>query len=154
MLYTKPSLVVLCESESLKQSFDPAIPCAIIECMSEWHPELILATLDAYSNPSLSFSTQAESIVNYSTIGLMQFTGSQARLHGYKQDMDGLLYPETNLEIGIKILKMSIEATNNKLDRALVTMYGYRITGLLPKVFSKIRPYHDFLNSELRPKSA
>jgi soluble lytic murein transglycosylase-like protein len=88
-----------------------------------------------------------------SFLGLLQFSGAQAREMGHKtEDMAALLDPETNLEIGIKLLKLSLLQASNRLDRALVLMYGHRGTPVAIRVFSKLKRYHEHLNSPQRPE--
>lgn len=151
MIFTRIQLVLLAEAESLKQEIDPAIVCSVIEVMSAWHPELIMASTDNF-NPGLSFGTQEEKSINGSNLGLLQFSGSQARTLGYKQNADGLLAPEINMEIGVKILRQCLAQANNNLARALTLMYGYKAASLAQKVFSKIPNFTEFLSSPLRPE--
>ena len=153
MIYTRNSLVILAEAESLKQDLDPSIACAVVDTLSGWHPELVMPSTDSL-NPSLTYKDQAEQNLNRSYLGLCQFLGASARDLGYKQDLEGLLVPETNLEIGVKLLKRSLAQTSDRLDRALVLMYGQRSSSLTARVFSKINAYHRHLTSPARPQIA
>jgi hypothetical protein len=152
LIYTKPQLVCIVEAQALKHDIDPCIPCAIIEVISQWHPEKIAPHDTVSSNPSLSYNPQEFYIVA-SSIGLMQFTGLQARNLDYNQTLEELCEPKLNVEIGCKLLQQSLSATTDRLERALIVMYGYRIATMIPRVMSKLKPYHDFLNSPARPAS-
>jgi hypothetical protein len=151
VIYSKPELVCLAESEALKQHFDPALVCSLVEVLSGWNPAKMEARDTMASNPALQYENPEEYQVMSHCIGLMQFTGLQARALGYTQKLEDLLQPELNLEIGIKVLINSLAVTTKRLQQALVVMYGYSIASLIPKIVSKIKPYEEFLASPLRP---
>ena len=150
MIYTRNSLVILAEAESLKQDLDPSIACAVVDTLSGWHPELVMPSTDSL-NPSLTYKDQTEQNLNRSYLGLCQFLGASARDLGYKQDMEALLAPELNLEVGVKLIKLALLQASNRLDRALTLVYGHRGQSIAIRVFSKLKKYHDHLNSPMRP---
>ena len=146
MIFTKPQLVLIVEAEALKQKFDPALVCSVVDVVSEWHPERVIPQESLAFNPALSYNPAENHIVS-SSIGLMQFTGLQARQLGYsKHNIEDLTQPELNVEIGIKLLLMALDSTSRRLE-----MYSYKIATLIPKIVSKIKPYEEFLASPARP---
>src|SRR5271154_3953781 len=150
MIYTKPQLVLIAEAESIKQDFDAALTCSLIDCLSSWNPALTHSGENIVVNPSLLFRDASEANLAQTHIGLMQFLGEQARHLDYEQDLDGLLGPSLNVEIGVKLLIGALASTSSELERALIVLHGYRITSLLPRIIGKIASYREFLASPLR----
>jgi len=145
MIWERKELCLLVEAEALKQEIDPALCAAIVEVVSEWQPNRIsvLSDDDLHLQPS-AFPTKAgEMALMASRIGLFQFQGAQARHLDYKQGLDDLLLPTTNLEIGIKLLKRSLEQAGRAVDRALLIMYGYSIVPMIPKIAMKVKAFRE-----------
>lgn len=138
------------ESEAIKHNMEPALVCAVADVVSEWHPEVCNATGQLIH--SLTYSSPAEANLQSTLLGLMQFSGQQARQAGYKQDLESLLIPELNLEIGIKLLKAALASCGGNLERALIVCYGYGVAALIPKIAAKIPAYKEFLSSPARPQ--
>lgn len=151
VIYTRAQLVLKAEAEALKQEIDPALICAVVDQLSSWNPAKTEVIGDEGFNPAIVYPTAEDAALASCRIGLMQFTGKQARQLGYKENLDGLLEPDRNLEIGIILLKNALAATGKQFDRSLVVVYGYSIVASIRRILGKIRQYQAFLSSPARP---
>lgn len=153
MIYSKPELVLLTEAECIKQGLDAPLMCSIIEVVSEWNPARVeLCSDDSWvHNPALAGHGREELMLLGRRVGLCQFSGIQARELGNKSTLDELLSPAINLQLGVEVVKRSLERVGGQLDRALIVAYGHPIVSLVPKIVSKIAPFRKLLADKPSP---
>jgi hypothetical protein len=145
MLNSKAELAAIVADTSIAEGLPPEFIMAIVDTLSEWHPERVEQSPDPMAfNPTI----QRLAVPN-SRLGLLQINPEAAKELGFKQSQAELLEPALNVSVGCKLLKKSLEQCGNNADRALLVTYGYSVASLIPQIQSKVGPYKQFL--ALRP---
>jgi soluble lytic murein transglycosylase-like protein len=142
MLYSKPEMMALVLDQSNKAEIDPALACALVHVVSAWYPASInFAPSDLI--PGFDLSAE-EANGQQSTYGLFQFTGSQARDRGCKDKFESLLEPQTNIEMGVGILRDCLRVTP-KLETGLIVYLGRGRSLMATTVLSWVEPYRELI---------
>jgi hypothetical protein len=142
MLYSRPELLSLTIDRSVEAGIDPALASAVVHVLSSWLPSQINhSPSDIFPGLDLDFAEQAG---QQSTFGLFQFTGMQARNVGYKGLFNDLLEPQTNIEMGIGILRDSLRVTP-KLETGLIVYLGRGRALQTSQILSWIEPYRELI---------
>lgn len=130
-------------SESLKAGLDPGLVCAVVHSLSQWMPASINhAPSDLIPGWDI---TPEEANNQQTTFGLFQFTGQQAREAGYKDNLTSLLDPPVNIQLGIKILKDSLQRTP-KVEVGLMCYLGRSRAMLVPGILAFVERYGELIS--------
>jgi hypothetical protein len=141
MIWQKNELVCIAADTAACEGIPPEFCCAIIDVLSEWHPERVEQSPDPMSfNPAIQRLAAPNS-----RLGLLQINPEAAKELGFKQSQAELLAPTLNVQIGCRLLKKSLEQCGNNADRALLVTYGYSVASLIPQIQSKVAAYKIFL---------
>jgi soluble lytic murein transglycosylase-like protein len=145
VIYQKNEICALVADIATTEGLPPEFVLAIVDTLSSFNPALVEQSMDPQQyNPALS-----RQIKPNERLGLLQINPEAAKDIGYKQNQQELLEPTLNVQIGCRLLKKALEITQNNADRALLCVYGYSVSSLLPRIQAKVAIYKQFL--ALRP---
>lgn len=121
-------LIALAKTKAVEHEFDPALVCAICDHESGgWNPWAIRYEPGFYEHyvAPIAGLSPTEAHARAFSWGLMQLMGQAAREHGFANTyLASLLDPETNLEWGLRHLRLKFNQGGNDTHKALLLWNG------------------------------